>query len=125
VIIIGDIEWRTLGPTDAKSREILGHLRDFVAEGGGVAFVAGEFANPRKFADTPLGDLVPVVVSTSDTQNEMNKSKPFRIAPTEEGRSHPILSVLQDKPENVDLMWREHDGWEWYWLYRAKGGLKP
>jgi hypothetical protein len=125
VIILGDVAWRQLGPTDEKSREILGIIRDFVAEGGGVAFVAGESADPTQYLETPLEELVPLVMSPADRSNELSKTVPFRLAPTADGRIHPILSVLQEQPEKVDEIWREHDGWEWYWLYRSKGGLKP
>lgn len=125
VILFGDVRWRQLGATEERSKEILKLLKDWVAEGGGIGFVAGEAENPTQYLDTPLQDLLPVVVRASDRANELGKSVPFRLAPTEIGREHPILSVLQDRPEKVDEIWREHDGWEWYWLYRAKGGLKP
>ncbi|MFO0933268.1 MAG: hypothetical protein U1E39_11240 [Planctomycetota bacterium] len=126
VLVFGDVNWRKLGPTEERSREVLRILKDFVAEGGGIAFVAGETANPTAYLDTPLQDLLPVVVRASDRSDDLKpKTTPFRIAPTEVGREHPILSVLQTDPERVDRTWRERDGWEWYWLYRAHGGLKP
>jgi hypothetical protein len=126
VIVFGDVNWRRLAPTEERSKEVLRILKDFVAEGGGLAFVAGETANPVAYLDTPLQDLLPVVVRSSDRSDDLRpKTTPFRLAPTEVGREHPILSVLQTDPEKVDRTWRERDGWEWYWLYRAHGGLKP
>jgi len=125
VIILGEVDWRRLGDTEAKSKEILGILKDFVAEGGGIAFVAGEEFNPTQYVDTVLQDLLPVTVRAADRANEPPKSTAFRISPTESGREHPILAVLKDTPEKVEETWRTHEGWDWYWLYRAKGGLKP
>lgn len=125
VIVFGDVNWRKLGATEERSKEILRILKDFVAEGGGMAFVAGETANPTQYLDTPLQDLLPVIVRPSDRSDELPKTQAFRLAPTDVGREHPILSVLQTDPERVDRIWREREGWEWYWLYRARGGLKP
>ncbi len=128
VIVIGDLDVRRLAPTAERSTEVLGHLRDFVAAGGGLAFVAGVDRNPKNYVTTPLEDLLPVVVQSKDTHHEERggASRAFRIAPTEAGRSHPILTVVPGAdPEAVDRIWRERDGWEWYWLYPATGGLKP
>ncbi len=126
VIVIGDVDWRRLVPSEERSRDILGILKDFVAEGGGVAFVAGEDRNPTQYLDTPLQDLLPVSVRPTDREKEGSRATSFRIAPTEIGREHPILGMLQDgSAEAVDRIWRGRDGWDWFWLYRARGGLKP
>lgn len=126
VVVFGDVNWRRLAPTEERSREVLRILKDFVAEGGGLAFVAGESENPTAYLDTPIQDLLPVVARTSDRSDDgLPRRTPFRVAPTDAGREHPILSVLQTDPERVDRTWREREGWEWYWLYRAHGGLKP
>jgi hypothetical protein len=126
VIVFGDVAWRRLAPTEAKSAEVLKILREFVAEGGGIAFVAGETANPTQYLDTPLNELMPVVVRSEDRSSPLGKTAAFRVEPTDPvGASHPILSVLQDSPAKVRETWRDHEGWEWYWLYRARGGLKP
>jgi hypothetical protein len=130
VVVLGDVVWRELAAPGAdreeRSKEILSLLREFVAEGGGLALVAGVDRNPSAFLDTPLQDLLPVLVRSSDRGAEPSSSRPFRVAPTEEGRAHPILSVYPDAtPEGVDLLWREREGWDWYWLYPTPGGLKP
>jgi Mg-chelatase subunit ChlD len=126
VIILGDIHWRSLGKTEEQSKEILRHLKEFVTEGGGIAFVAGEDRNPKTFSDTPLQDLVPVFVRPSDPSADTATREPFRLTPTDVGAQHPILTVVPDAtPEAVERLWRERDGWEWYWMYRATGGLKP
>jgi hypothetical protein len=126
VIILGDVAWRELASTEERSREILGLLREFVAEGGGLALVAGVDRNPTAFLDTPLQDVLPILARSNDRAVEPSSARAFRLAPTEEGKSHPILSVLPEAtPEAVDRLWRERDGWDWYWMYHAPGGLKP
>ena len=130
VIIIGDVDWRALGGVragDDTARKILQTIKEFVADGGGVAFVAGENRNPDALATTPLGDILPVIARPGDREETPMKNvrkEGFRIAPTDAGLVHPILSVLQETPEAVARAW-QRDGWVWYWLYRATGGLKP
>jgi len=126
VIILGDIAWHELAPTREQSTKILQMLKEFVAEGGGLAFVAGEDNVPDQLASTPLADVLPVVTRASDRSIDLPRSFPFRIAPTEAGRTHPILSVRQQgNPDAVERAWRDRDTWQWYWAYRATGGLKP
>jgi uncharacterized membrane protein len=126
VIVLGDVSWRSLAGTEERSREVLGLLREFVAEGGGIAFVAGVDRNPSAFLDTPLQDLLPVLARSSDRAIDPPTTRAFRLAPTEVGRVHPVLSVYPDAtPAGVDRLWRERDGWDWYWMYHAPGGLKP
>jgi hypothetical protein len=126
VIVLGDVAWRILGGNEERSKEILALLKEFVAEGGGIAFVAGVDRNPDTFLDTPLQDLLPILARSGDRAIEASSTRPFRVAPTEAGRNHPILSVVPDATaEDVDRLWRERDGWDWYWMYHAPGGLKP
>src|SRR5262245_47262708 len=126
VIILGDVAWQELAPTREASTKILQLIKEFVAEGGGLAIVAGEDAVPDQLASTPLAEVLPILTRASDRSVDLPRSLPFRIAPTEAGRIHPILSVRQQgNPDAVDRAWRERDTWQWYWAYRATGGLKP
>lgn len=132
VIILGDIDWRRLTkPADErKSREILQLIKEFAAEGGGVAFIAGTDRSPDQFLDTPLQDLLPVdvavkdrVAGAGDPFGSASPSIPFRIVPTELGATHPILALAHDATDPV-APWAKAEGWEWYWLYRTRGGVK-
>jgi hypothetical protein len=126
VIVIGDVNWRTLAGGEEASRKVVSLLKEFVAEGGGIAFVAGEDRNPTQYLDTPLQDLLPVVVQAQDRAHEPASDVAFRVAPTDVGLTHPILAVVPDAtPQTIDDWWRRRDGWDWYWMYRASGGLKP
>ena len=130
VILLGDVNWRLLaGPNEReeKATQILNWLKEFVAEGGGLGFIAGEDRNPSQLATTPLSDVLPIVLRPADSANPPNPAQEFRLAPTEVGRVHKIMgSVVPGQgPEAVDKAWRERDGWNWFWLYRATGGMKP
>ena len=130
VIILGDIDWRRLGPDEKKSREILQLMKEFTSEGGGIAFIAGTDRSPDEYLDTPLQDLLPVdvavkdrVAGAGDPFGSTSPSIPFRVVPTEIGARHPILSLAQDAADPV-APWAKAEGWEWYWLYRTRGGVK-
>jgi hypothetical protein len=126
VIVLGDVNWRTLAGGEEASRKVLSLLKEFVAEGGGIAFVAGADRNPTQYLDTPLQDLLPIVVQAHDRAQEPAADVAFRVAPTDVGLSHPILAVVPDAtPQTIDDWWRRREGWDWYWTYRASGGLKP
>jgi len=143
VLILGDIDWLHLAGTPQESRALLGLIRDFVEEGGGVVLEAGEdYNDPLSFRDTPLQDLVPVVLRDRDrtVSDKDRKDKPFRIELTDAGRLHPVFGVVPGSdggiasPEELLQIWRGDDpppfarfarDWMWYWMYRATGGLKP
>jgi hypothetical protein len=132
VIVLGDVDLRKLGRTQEEATRITQLIADFVLEGGGLALEAGvDYQNPIAYRDTPLRDLVPVYVHERDEAASEHFDAPFRLQLTEAGRESPIFAVVPagrdgrpPTPEEVEAWWRESD-WRWYWLYRARGGLKP
>lgn len=60
VIILGDVS------AELFTREQLEQLREHVASrGAGLLWIAGEAATPESWAQTPLADLLPMVIGTS------------------------------------------------------------
>ena len=140
VIIMGDADWRKFSPRgQAESRKLVDMLVRFVEQGGGLALQAGtDYHNPVDFLETPLAQLVPVAVNESDERISDRGPfiKPFRLDLTDSGRSNPIFAVVpgtRDEPiPSPDLIartWRGEtplsEDWQWYWLYKATGGLRP
>ncbi|MFV1958754.1 MAG: hypothetical protein ACC662_05005, partial [Planctomycetota bacterium] len=136
VIILGDVDWQSLAPSIGASRRILGLIRDFVREGGGLALEAGaNFRDPLDFRDTPLQDLLPIHTRKTDENASRMLERPFRLRLTEVGRRHPIFGIVPGldgkvaSPAEVAAAWAGErafsQDWAWYWLYRARGGLKP
>ena len=137
VIILGDVDWRTFDrASEQNSGKILELLADFVEEGGGLALQAGvDYRNPIDFLGTPLAPLLPVNVETSDKVESTDMSTRFQIELTPAGMIHPIFGVVPGPeggvatPEWIATTWRGDTAmskeWAWYWLYRAKGGLRP
>jgi uncharacterized membrane protein len=130
VVILGDVDLDTLAANRDDARKLPGLLVDFVREGGGLALEAGtNYRNPLGFVETPLRDLVPVQVHDRDQEASEHQDVAFHAELTDAGREHPILSVVPGKsgpptPEDVAEHWARPD-WTWWWMYRAKGGLKP
>ncbi len=132
VVIIGDID------LDYLSAGAVEHLREFVAErGGGLILIAGPRFNPTAYAETPLGELLPVESSPSNGAGrngaerrggELGSTVPggattsgFRPRLTVEGRTRAALRLSGSAEENTRL-------WETlpplYWLHKA-GRRKP
>jgi hypothetical protein len=144
VLILGDVDLALLARTPGRKNEILAMIRSFVEEGGGIALEAGmDLKNPLDFLGTPLADLLPISAAEFDrkaTDAEMPRQRqPFRVRLTETGRQHPAFNILPlDRegeplaPDRVARIWAGEDeattlsdGWSWYWMYRAMGGLRP
>lgn len=144
VLILGDVNLARLAPSEAQKNETLAMIRAFVEEGHGIALEAGvDLRNPLDFLGTPLADLLPINAGESDrkaTEAEMTDRKSsFRLRLTEAGRRHPAFNILPPgedggmlPPDRVARLWAGEDaraalgeGWAWYWMYRAMGGLRP
>ena len=139
VLILGDVDWSRLSPGGSDAdRRIMSLITDFVQEGGGLALQAGEdYNNPLRLADTPMAPLVPLNIAQDDlriSDKPENKQQEFRIRLTEAGALNPIFSIVAEgrgptTPEEIAQIWEGKDtlseDWKWWWMYRAKGGLRP
>ena len=144
VLILGDVDLAELAPSKSRKNETLSMIRSFVEEGHGIALEAGvDMRNPLDFLGTPLADLLPVSVGESDktaTAEAMtNMATPFRLRLTGPGSQHPAFNILPPdesgemlSPDRVARLWAGEDpraglgeGWSWFWMYRAMGGLRP
>jgi hypothetical protein len=135
VVILGDVDRKLLGRTAQEESQILALLRDFVAEGGGLALQPGvDLKNPLDFIGTPLAELLPVAVSEEDRRLTERVNHEFRLELTDAGARHPIFHVVPtpegDEIQAITSVWRGDDRsisseWKWWWTYRPRGGIKP
>ncbi len=139
VLILGDVDWSRLSPGGPDAdRRILALIADFVQEGGGLALQAGEdYNNPLGLTNTPLAPLLPINVAQDDmriSDKVENRQTEFRIRLTEAGALNPIFAVVADgrpgtTPAEIAEIWEGKTtlsaDWSWWWMYRAKGGLRP
>ncbi len=140
VILLGDVDFGDLRLADSASdrHDILVLLRDFVREGGGLGLIAGQdMHDPLEYRGLPIEDLLPVIPRDRDAHasNDRPREQPFRLELTQIGRNHPIFGIVPgpkggiataDEVERAWLGDRSYSSeWEWWWLYRALGGLRP
>lgn len=124
LIVIGDVESTRLSDTDMK------RLRQYVSkEGGSLIFVAGSLFGPAAWNNTPIEDLLPVVVRPVDARSKADEinspiTKPVRARRTVMGERHPLLFITDDRDVT-------REAWEKYLLIynqihveRAKPGAQ-
>lgn len=126
VVILGDVNPYAISPDPARCEEFLQSLRAFVEGGGGLLMQAGEYENPRSFVDTPLQELLPVVLDpTGALAFGGDSTRELRPRLEEPGQPHQIVRLELDEEQNRRL-WEEPEGLRgFYWYYpiaRAKPG---
>src|SRR5262249_27801967 len=113
VIIFGDVD-----PDDtiyfaadpAVRKRIFENIRKFVENGGGVAMIAGETFSPRAWKDTPIEDVLPIVIDpTEDSGGGADLQVTFKPKLTALGQVHPIMQLVSD-PEDNKKKWEAEDG---------------
>lgn len=128
VVILGDVSPSAISPDPAKCDEFMASLREFVQRGGGLLMQAGEYNNPRDFVDTPLEELVPVVLdATGMIAFEGNTKESFRPVLEQPGAPHEIVRLHTNIETNRHL-WEEDGGLRGqYWfspVVRSKPGTQ-
>lgn len=104
VVILGDFDPKQL-PQSARA---LQDLADFVkVKGGGLLVAAGEQHTPAAFADTPVADVLPVVVLETvirPTSEDRPLTDGYRPQLTPEGKRHPLFRFGK-KDAEADVIW--------------------
>ena len=128
VVILGDVSPSAISPDPAKCDEFMASLREFVQRGGGLLMQAGEYNNPRDFVDTPLQELVPVVLdSTGTIAFEGNAKESFQPVLEQPSTPHEIVR-LHSNIETNRRLWEDEGGLRGqYWfspVVRSKPGTQ-
>jgi hypothetical protein len=132
VILLGDVDPRDLEGFASRKGKVLESLRRFVELGGGLGFLAGENFSPHAYKDTPLEDVLPVVIDPTDVGGAgRDISDTYKPKLTALGRTHPVLALTGDADQNAAL-WERVEGpvrdgdFEvppldgWYWFARTR-----
>lgn len=105
VIFLGDMPAATL------STRFCEMTKEFVNTfGGGLVVMAGPRFGPGELADTPLADMLPVVV---DADGRLNDSKEFRLRLTTEGQIEDFMQ-LGANPGESSRSWNNLGKLPWY-----------
>lgn len=92
VLFLGDM------PAGALSSRFCEMTKEFVEEfGGGLVVIAGPRFGPAELAQTPIGDMLPVVF---DTARRKREDTPFELALTPEAALVDFMQLGGDEAEN-------------------------
>ena len=118
VVFLGDVGLDDGHLTDEDCRLLKG-LVEYQASG--LVFMPGWLGNEISLADSPLGDLLPVVLDASRPEGT-GTAVPGRFALTDKGRSSLLTRLVDSADENV-AVWESLPGFQWYGpVLRAKAG---
>ncbi|HMV85537.1 MAG TPA: glutamine amidotransferase [Blastocatellia bacterium] len=101
-IILGSVE------ANFFSYDRLKNIEQFAARrGGGVMAIAGSKAfDAGKYAQTPIADLLPVVLNDQVEETETMVVQNFKAALTTRGRTHPVTRLNEDRNQSAKI-WDE------------------
>ena len=118
VVFLGDVGLDDGHLTDEDCRLLKG-LVEYQASG--LVFMPGWLGNEMSLADSPLGDLLPVVLDAARPEGT-GTAVPGRFALTDKGRSSLLTRLVDSADENV-AVWESLPGFQWYGpVVRAKAG---
>ncbi|MEQ8764914.1 MAG: VWA domain-containing protein [Planctomycetota bacterium] len=131
VIVFGDVDPEDLHDDPQEREKILKNIKKFVEIGGGFLMIAGENYAPRSYVNTPIEDILPVVIRNLDRERQnvpTRYDRPFRPRLENPYDPHEIVKLRTDPEENRRL-WESEDfgmpGLYWYLpVERAKPGAR-
>ena len=125
VIVLGDMDPRTVSPDPELGAEFTESVRAFVAAGGGLMLQAGEFDNPRSLAGTPLEELLPVVLDAAGAlPRTPDSNQPFRPVLETPASPHEVVRLHPDLASNRRL-WEDESGLAGLYWYSQVPRAKP
>jgi len=125
VVILGDVNPDAISPDPARCEEFQASLLEFVERGGGVLFLAGEYENPRSYLDTPLEELMPIVLdSTSGLPYQGDTTIEFKPTLESPAQPHQVVRLFPDVEQNR-ILWEEVEGLRGHYWYSVVTRAKP
>ncbi len=118
VVFIGDVGIGK-GQLTLKQTELLKGLVENQASG--IVFIPGSKGNQKTLLNTPLGELIPVILDESKPEG-ISESTASPLALTSQGRGS-LLTMLGDNELENERVWKNLPGFYWSAaITKAKGG---
>lgn len=118
-VLLGDVPPHQLG------EQAMEWIAKFVADrGGALIVIAGPSHMPRRYADTPLADVLPVAFQAAADGYAESPDRSYRLRLTDEGRQSVLMQQSVDPAESLRIWNRMPD---LYWRYpvaEAKPGAR-
>ena len=118
VVFLGDVG---VGPgqLSLEQAEMLKQLVE--QQASGLVFIPGRFGNQQSLVDSPLGDLLPVVLD-KDKKSGTAAPAPSALALTESGNRNLLTILTSDERDNPTL-WKSLPGFYWFApILKARAG---
>ncbi len=120
VVFLGDVGLGDDQLSEAQCRLLKGLVE---RQASGLVFIPGIAGNTLSLVDSPLGDLLPVVLDASQPMGWGSRAS-SHFALTELGR-HSLLTRLADNDDENARVWSDLPGFQWYApIVRAKAGAE-
>jgi hypothetical protein len=105
VLFLGDV------PSDLLTDEFCELVEEFVGKfGGGLVVMAGPRFGPRELAETPLADMLPVIV---DAKSRLQDRREFPLQRTAESSLYRFMT-LGETPDEDETAWSNLARIPWY-----------
>jgi hypothetical protein len=109
VVVFGDVSPRDLPRSEAAVDSLAKYVK---VHGGGLLLLAGEEAMPHAYRETPLADVLPVVID-GPAPAVLPPKDGFRPRLTPGGQSHPLFRFSTEAAENAEI-WNRLPPLHWY-----------
>ncbi|MFK7742351.1 MAG: hypothetical protein AB8H80_18705 [Planctomycetota bacterium] len=124
VVLLGDVPPERIAPSEEGRRQWLESLVEFVEFGGGVGFLYGDSAMPSRYRNTPVQDLLPVVLEDPQVLQRLGTTRETEFRPVLDNplNPHEIL-LLQRDPTFNRRLWEQ--GLPGFIVYHPVQRAKP
>ncbi|MBK1856176.1 hypothetical protein JO972_14490 [Verrucomicrobiaceae bacterium 5K15] len=118
VVFIGDVGIGNGGITTEQAELLKGLVE---SQASGIVFIPGRQGNQMSLIDSPLGDLIPVILDAKRKEG-YSDATPSQINLTSEGKGS-LLTMLGNTEEDNPVIWKSLPGFYWHApVIKAKGG---
>ena len=118
VVFLGDVGIGDGGLTNEQAELLKGLVEN---QASGIVFIPGKQGHQHSLIDSPLGDLIPVILD-KERKEGISDVTPSPLNLTSDGKGS-LLTMLGDTEEDNPLIWKSLPGFYWHApVIKAKGG---
>ena len=118
VVFLGDVGIGDGGLTNKQAELLKGLVEN---QASGIVFIPGKQGHQHSLIDSPLGDLIPVILD-KERKEGISDVTPSPLNLTSDGKGS-LLTMLGDTEEDNPLIWKSLPGFYWHApVIKAKGG---
>ena len=118
VVFLGDVGIGEGGLTTEQAELLKGLVEN---QASGIVFIPGKQGNQISLINSPLGDLIPVILDEQKKEGT-SETTPSNLDLTSDGKGS-LLTMLGDTEQDNPVIWKSLPGFYWHApIIKAKGG---